>query len=160
VKWSVVFQLCQHGTLWKKVETIYHVFPYLFHFFVWISIDLEGNLLGNRGKPFYLLQVLYSMIDSFVLVQGLQFSKGGLGDFITRMDISQFELHARIEDIHWWFRGRRELIFDQLKKHVPQGEGKVIAEIGCGTGGSFMTVATIKELMNPWINTAILKEKI
>jgi len=52
------------------------------------------------------------------------------------MDISQFELHARIEDTHWWFKARREIIFDQLKEYVPPGKGKVIAEIGCGTGGN------------------------
>jgi SAM-dependent methyltransferase len=53
-----------------------------------------------------------------------------------QMDISQFELHAKIEDIHWWFKARREIMFDQLKKYVPPGERKVIAEVGCGTGGN------------------------
>jgi SAM-dependent methyltransferase len=52
------------------------------------------------------------------------------------MDISQFKLHAKIEDIHWWFRARRQIIFDQLKEYVPTGKGKVVAEIGCGTGGN------------------------
>lgn len=52
------------------------------------------------------------------------------------MDISQFDLHARMEDVHWWFRARREIVFDQLSRHVPPGEGQTIAEIGCGTGGN------------------------
>lgn len=52
------------------------------------------------------------------------------------MDISEFELHARVEDIHWWFKARREIIFDQLKRYVPPNKGKLIAEIGCGTGGN------------------------
>ncbi|MCM2359443.1 MAG: class I SAM-dependent methyltransferase [Geobacteraceae bacterium] len=52
------------------------------------------------------------------------------------MDNSQFDLHAQMEDVHWWFRARREIIFDQLSRHVPPGEGQTIAEIGCGTGGN------------------------
>lgn len=52
------------------------------------------------------------------------------------MDISQFELQANIEDIHWWFKARREIIFNQLRKFIPPDRGKRIAEIGCGTGGN------------------------
>jgi SAM-dependent methyltransferase len=52
------------------------------------------------------------------------------------MDIPQFELHAKLEDIHWWFKARREIIFEILKRHVPPGKRKIIAEIGCGTGGN------------------------
>ncbi len=52
------------------------------------------------------------------------------------MDTSEFELHARIEDNHWWFKARREIILEVLKKYLPPNEGKTIAEIGCGTGGN------------------------
>ena len=50
------------------------------------------------------------------------------------MDTSEFELHARIEDNHWWFKRRREINLEVLRKYFPSNEGKTIAEIGCGTG--------------------------
>jgi SAM-dependent methyltransferase len=52
------------------------------------------------------------------------------------MDISQFELHARIEDVHWWFKARRELMLGVLQSYVPVRDNRLIAEIGCGTGGN------------------------
>ncbi len=52
------------------------------------------------------------------------------------MDPSEFALHARIEDVHWWFMARRAILLDALKKYVPQHQGRTVAEIGCGTGGN------------------------
>ncbi len=52
------------------------------------------------------------------------------------MDVHQFDLHARLEDDHWWFTARREILFGVLKRHLPPDTGKVLAEIGCGTGGN------------------------
>ena len=52
------------------------------------------------------------------------------------MDASEFELHAKIEDVHWWFKARREIVFELIKKYIPPNQGKLIAEIGCGTGGN------------------------
>ena len=52
------------------------------------------------------------------------------------MDVAEFKIHAEIEDVHWWFRARREIILDQLINILPPGKDKVIAEIGCGTGGN------------------------
>ena len=52
------------------------------------------------------------------------------------MDTAEFRSHAELEDDHWWFKARREIILDQLIKILPPGKDKVIAEIGCGTGGN------------------------
>lgn len=52
------------------------------------------------------------------------------------MDIAQFELHAKIEDVHWWFKARRDLMLSVLQKHVPAGDNRLVVEIGCGTGGN------------------------
>ena len=52
------------------------------------------------------------------------------------MDISEFDLHAQMEDIHWWFKARREIIFSVLKLYVPIYQNKTVTEIGCGTGGN------------------------
>lgn len=52
------------------------------------------------------------------------------------MDISQFELHAKVEDVHWWFKARRELMLGVLQRYVPAHHNRLVAEIGCGTGGN------------------------
>ena len=52
------------------------------------------------------------------------------------MDPSQFTLHAEIEDRHWWFRVRREIIRRVLELHGHAGDGVHLLEIGCGTGGN------------------------
>ena len=52
------------------------------------------------------------------------------------MEASEFALHAQIEDRHWWFMARREIILDFMEKYIPAGEGRLVAEIGCGTGGN------------------------
>lgn len=46
----------------------------------------------------------------------------------------QFIIQSRIETDHWWFKARRELLLNQIRSYAPQA--KVIAEIGCGTGGN------------------------
>jgi SAM-dependent methyltransferase len=63
------------------------------------------------------------------------------------MDLSQFELHAKFEDSHWWFKARREIILDQLKKYVPADNGRLIAEIGCGTGGNLKVFEKYYEVL-------------
>lgn len=52
------------------------------------------------------------------------------------MDIGQFSLHAAVEDRHWWFVARREIIFEILRRYVPRNHHKLVLEIGCGTGGN------------------------
>ncbi len=52
------------------------------------------------------------------------------------MNTEEFELHARVEDNHWWFKARRDILLDQLIKYVPAHRGRSVAEIGCGTGGN------------------------
>lgn len=52
------------------------------------------------------------------------------------MQPDEFDLHARLEDHHWWFRARREIIFDLLRRVLPPSHDKRLLEIGCGTGGN------------------------
>ena len=52
------------------------------------------------------------------------------------MDIGQFTLHAAMEERHWWFVGRREILLEILRRYVPSLEGNHLLEIGCGTGGN------------------------
>ena len=52
------------------------------------------------------------------------------------MNPTEFDLHARLEDHHWWFRARREIVFTLLKQTLAPSLSKHILEIGCGTGGN------------------------
>jgi len=52
------------------------------------------------------------------------------------MQPSEFDLHAQLEDQHWWFRARREIVFAMLRRELPPSRDKRILEIGCGTGGN------------------------
>jgi SAM-dependent methyltransferase len=54
----------------------------------------------------------------------------------------QFELHARIEDIHWWFRGRRNIVRRVVRHVLPPCEGGKVIDIGCGTGANLAALAS------------------
>ena len=57
------------------------------------------------------------------------------------MDDLQFQVHADIEDQHWWFTGRRHIIESVLRAAVPPSKDATIVEIGMGTGGNLKTLA-------------------
>jgi SAM-dependent methyltransferase len=52
------------------------------------------------------------------------------------MDVDQFELHAEMEDRHWWFLGRRHILQSLVRRLLPAGAGKKVVDVGCGTGGN------------------------
>ena len=56
------------------------------------------------------------------------------------MDSKEFALHAALEDSHWWFTGRRTVLADILRRFVPPAAGRLLAEIGCGTGGNLKSL--------------------
>jgi SAM-dependent methyltransferase len=48
------------------------------------------------------------------------------------MHLKLYETYRQIEQEHWWFVGRREILFDVLKKHLsPTAK---ILDVGCNTG--------------------------
>ena len=57
------------------------------------------------------------------------------------MQIDQFQLHADIEDRHWWFCGRRRIVRRLLAEIVPPGSGRRIVDVGCGTGANIASLA-------------------
>ena len=50
------------------------------------------------------------------------------------MDIPQFNVHAALEEKHWWFTSRRTLLEKILEKIVPP-QGNIV-DVGCGTGAN------------------------
>ena len=44
------------------------------------------------------------------------------------------DLHARVEDTHWWFTGRRDIMRRLVDRVAPPG--RTVVDIGCGTGAN------------------------
>jgi SAM-dependent methyltransferase len=47
-----------------------------------------------------------------------------------------FVTHARLEDRHWWFTARREILRQLVAAVAPPRQGLALADVGCGTGGN------------------------
>lgn len=52
------------------------------------------------------------------------------------MDEGVYRAHADMEDAHWWFVARRQLILDVLGTVLPVGNQPFVIDVGCGTGGT------------------------
>ena len=56
------------------------------------------------------------------------------------MQLEQFKLHVDIEDHHWWFRARRQIMRALALRILAPGDGAVI-DVGCGTGANLGALA-------------------
>lgn len=54
--------------------------------------------------------------------------------YTQEMQLSHYETLYRYELDHWWYRVRRELVHDLLKKHSGGQTDMHLVDIGCGTG--------------------------
>jgi SAM-dependent methyltransferase len=52
------------------------------------------------------------------------------------MQLPQFQVHADIEERHWWFLGKCDLIVALLKEVLRGQAAPFVLDTGCGTGGS------------------------
>ncbi len=58
------------------------------------------------------------------------------------MEREIYTLAARIEEDHWWFRGRRAVLRSVLNRYAPRKDGPLaIFEVGCGNGGNLPLLA-------------------
>src|SRR6185295_18262105 len=53
----------------------------------------------------------------------------------------QYELHAEIEDRHWWFVGRRAIVKRLLARVVPPQSDALVLDVGCGTGANIAALS-------------------
>ncbi len=57
------------------------------------------------------------------------------------MHSDQFRLHADIEQRHWWFVGRRQILGRLIAEVLPASKESLIVDVGCGTGGNIASLA-------------------
>jgi 2-polyprenyl-3-methyl-5-hydroxy-6-metoxy-1,4-benzoquinol methylase len=57
------------------------------------------------------------------------------------MQSAQFQLHAQIEQDHWWFVARREILGRIVREVLPPGQGVLVVDVGCGTGANIAALA-------------------
>jgi trans-aconitate methyltransferase len=57
------------------------------------------------------------------------------------MQSAQYQLHARVEDSHWWFTGRRRIMRDLVRQVLPPSEDTLVVDVGCGTGANLAALA-------------------
>lgn len=57
------------------------------------------------------------------------------------MQSAQFQLHAQIEEQHWWFVARRRILADVIQAVLPPSRQTTIVDVGCGTGANLAHLA-------------------
>jgi 2-polyprenyl-3-methyl-5-hydroxy-6-metoxy-1,4-benzoquinol methylase len=57
------------------------------------------------------------------------------------MKCEQFDLHADIEERHWWFVARRRILREVVATILPPSRQTTIVDVGCGTGANLAALA-------------------
>jgi SAM-dependent methyltransferase len=57
------------------------------------------------------------------------------------MQSEQFQLHAEIEQSHWWFVARRRILKAVINAVLPPSAATTIVDVGCGTGANLAGLA-------------------
>ncbi len=57
------------------------------------------------------------------------------------MLLPQFEQNAKIEEKHWWFCARRQIVEKLVRHLLPPTDDASIIDVGCGTGANIAALA-------------------
>jgi len=60
---------------------------------------------------------------------------------------AQFDLHADLEERHWWFVARRRIMQRVLGCFVPPGRNRLVVDVGCGTGANVASLVADYECL-------------
>jgi SAM-dependent methyltransferase len=52
----------------------------------------------------------------------------------------EYDIMARVEDDHWWYKGLRRLLMDSLLRGGVERQPRDILDVGCGTGGCYRAI--------------------
>jgi SAM-dependent methyltransferase len=52
-----------------------------------------------------------------------------------------YALHADLEQQHWWFTGRRQIMRRLIESVLPPGNGSTVVDVGCGTGSNIASLS-------------------
>ena len=52
-----------------------------------------------------------------------------------------YQQMAELDERHWWYRARRRIIADLIRREVRPGPDARILELGCGTGHNLSMLA-------------------
>ena len=64
------------------------------------------------------------------------------------MEQAIYERLAEVEDRHWWWRGRRDIIAATIARYVPRTSERIrIAEVGCGSGGNLAMLSRFGDVL-------------
>jgi SAM-dependent methyltransferase len=58
------------------------------------------------------------------------------------MQSPQFQLHAEIEERHWWFVARRRILRAVVEQIFPPSPETTVIDVGCGTGANLASLAS------------------
>jgi SAM-dependent methyltransferase len=57
-----------------------------------------------------------------------------------------YDRMAELDETHWWYRARREILATLIQRRIPLPEGAKLLEIGCGTGHNLQMLARFGEV--------------
>lgn len=57
------------------------------------------------------------------------------------MEHDLFQLHADLEEAHWWFLGRRDIMGRVVRWALPPSPRSLVVDVGCGTGANIGSLA-------------------
>ncbi len=73
------------------------------------------------------------------------------------LDEQLYDAHEKLDDTFWWFVGRRQVIRQVMKKHLPDvAHRRRIVDVGCGAGGNLLMLREFGEVTGIDANERIL----
>jgi SAM-dependent methyltransferase len=57
-----------------------------------------------------------------------------------------YDRMAELDELHWWYRARREVLRELIRRRIPLPDEARILEVGCGTGHNFQMLGKFGRL--------------